>query len=91
MKKTITTLALMASSQALAFPAPHNPSYTQTYCLKTYVQRDHSLVGTCDETENNRRQNRKLLANGCAARQVALELIGPNKIESCLPPGVVQL
>ncbi len=97
MKKTIATLAILATSNAMAFMPPHggiNPVITKV-CLGVvaHQQADGQEVryATCDETDNNLQLKRELLDNECAAGQVALTIRGDSPIKSCLPPGVVQL
>ncbi|RYZ91588.1 MAG: hypothetical protein EOP06_06650 [Proteobacteria bacterium] len=95
MKKTIAALALFASSNAMAMPQMPNPNAPKpvisNVCLSTYTHQDGAVSGGCDETFNNQREKRPLLANGCAAEQVALSFVGESTINSCMPPGMAQL
>lgn len=93
MKKTIASLAILASTQsAVAMIGPHDPNAPQPeinkVCLKTYSLGDGSKVGSCDATSINKG---RLLANGCKVGQVAITIVGANPISACLPPGFAQL
>ncbi len=95
MKKTIAAVALLASSGALALVGPRDPNLPppkfSKICLRTYVESDGSVLGTCDESNNNQRGGKTLLKNGCAEGQVGLTVLGNSPVTSCMPPGVVQL
>lgn len=85
MKKTIATLALMASTttSAFAMPMPRDPNepaptppVIRTICLNTYEKfKDGSLeVGSCDMVDvNERDENGKTKKNGCPKGQVAIK------------------
>ncbi|OQW46602.1 MAG: hypothetical protein A4S09_05325 [Proteobacteria bacterium SG_bin7] len=94
MKKTISAIALLATSNSMAMPAPHTgpkPVYVKV-CLATHVsQKDGSIWGGCDESRNNVVEKRQLLENGCAEGQVALTFKDKSPIQACFPPGMVQL
>ena len=94
MKKTIAAIAMIASANAVAFAPPGlggpAPKVTKV-CLSTHPLRDESIVAGCDESANNIREERKILENGCAAQQVALTVLGDSPVNSCMPPGAVQL
>lgn len=90
MKKTIATLAILASANAYALRGPGGPEH-ETVCLKTYKLSDKSIqAGSCDESRNNASQDRELMENGCAKGQVAVS-VEVDTISSCMPPGAVQL
>jgi hypothetical protein len=100
MKKSITAIALAASStSAFAMIEPNDGAERKTYCVSTYEADDGSqYVSQCDETENNKRENRPLLQNGCAEGQAAIGGVKRRsekkfdiEISACLPPNVVQL
>lgn len=96
MKKTITTLAMLASaSSASALIAPPNGQEPQlkTICLDVVaVSKDESLIaGSCDQAANNEYLRKPINANGCADDQVAIKTYGDVVVSSCLPPGAVQL
>jgi hypothetical protein len=76
-KSTIALGALAASlsasqANALVIDMPGAKWETKTICLQTEDKGDGSLTSSCDQSENNAANNRPLLANGCAAGQVAL-------------------
>jgi len=98
MKKSIASLAMLVSaSSALSMPLPRNPNapepQVKTICINSYVDStDGSLTAaTCDQSENNKVLQRKLLANGCAESQVAIKTYGNVAIEACMPAGMIQL
>jgi hypothetical protein len=98
MRKTITVLAITASSSsAFALRAP--TVETINYCLNTF-QNDSgaTFAGTCDQSANNTTKQVPLLENGCAAGQISLEASkyqGSKEfsivIYPCLPPNIAQL
>jgi len=98
MKKTITSLALIASAaNAYALPMPPRPGQPlppppveRTICLSQYnTASDGSpFVGGCDESERNQMFGEELLENGCAKHQVAIKTTSL-KIRSC--PSAAQL
>jgi len=97
MKKTISAVALMASStSAFALMAP--PTQTKTICLDVYENEDGvKYAGTCDQAKNNQILGATILENGCAEDQIALtsrKYQGGSwdiSIRACMPPNVVQL
>lgn len=96
MKKTIAAIAMIVSSNAaLAMPVPRDPNAPapkiSSVCLSTYTEHDGSKDAGCDESYNNKSENKKVLVNGCATGQIALQFIGESPIEACMPPGVAQL
>lgn len=93
MKKTITSVALMvASTQAMAFYPGQLENKTVCLSSKIYKYEDGSkAIGNCDETNNNKDQNKQIKQNGCADGQIALTVHKDTAIQSCMPPGVVQL
>jgi hypothetical protein len=93
MKKTIALMAILATStsaHALVRPDP-NPKPARKICLSLHQAQDKSLIGGCDEAQNNVNRGRTLLHNGCAAGQVAIITTRIVQIESCMPPGIAQL
>ena len=94
MKKTIASLAILASAQAaLSMPVPRDPNAPQPkinhVCLKTYGTKDGSKIATCDASYIN--DGKTLLANGCAKDQIELTIVGDSPIMACMPPGMAQL
>ncbi|MEQ1875164.1 MAG: hypothetical protein ABL958_00870 [Bdellovibrionia bacterium] len=91
MKKTIAIAAILAvAPSAFALRGPDQRP-VQTACVRTYNFQDGSKVAGCNEANNNQRENKTLLQNGCAAGQVAIKSTRTISIESCLPAGVAQL
>lgn len=95
MKKTIATLAILASASANALmpgPGAHVPERpeTKTACIEVYEgYSDGSLItGTCDATMKNEMYSKQLMENGCAKGQAAMQVV-ENQIKSC--PTYVQL
>jgi hypothetical protein len=104
MKKTIATVAILASTslvQALAMPEPSRGGAKKAgtvepsphiICIRTSLAGDKSqMLGSCDETENNIKAKAKLQVNGCAAGQGAISTFANLNIPKCMPAGVVQL
>lgn len=95
MKKTIATIALLvSSSQAMALIGPGRDNKFTTICVKTRALEDGSKVATCDATEinQNAKKKKKLMQNDCPAGQISLTVEGEiSPLDSCLPPGAVQL
>ncbi|WP_141735035.1 hypothetical protein [Oligoflexus tunisiensis] len=96
-KKSVTALALTASSSAFALMRP--PVETKTICLDMYESAEGAAyAGTCDQSDNNETLKKKILENGCAEGQLAMTAQKWDKrgefypsIHSCLPPNVAQL
>ena len=94
MKKTIASLAILASANANALIAPYPDNERpeiKTVCLYVHqhTEADGSgYVGSCDETEKNKMSRREILANGCAEGQVAMKV---TKVEVRSCPTYVQL
>ncbi len=97
MKKTIATLAILASS-TVAFSMPQMPDPNapkpklRTICLNSYTARDGSIdLSSCDSSANNRNDGEKLNDNGCADGQASIRTYSKIAISSCMPTGMVQL
>lgn len=91
MKKTIASLALLASTTsafALIGPGGQAAPEPKTYCLSLYESEDGAYVGDCDNTQANVRAKRVINANGCADGQAAMQTTRV-QIRSC--PTFVQL
>ncbi len=99
MKKTIAVLAMMASSNALAIVGPEVPNQPEPQVSKVCFQISSFKIdgnkvlysASCDETRNNESDKRPILANGCAKNQVSMTFEGASPVESCHPPGFIQL
>lgn len=77
MKKTITSLAILASaSSAFALVGPGGPGNhpkPKNVCLSHSVgNQGEAYVGDCDQSQMNRLRKLPLLANGCAVNQASL-------------------
>ncbi len=76
MKKSITAMALLASAtsaHALVGPGTGPVPTPNVACVAVSYDADGSLhAADCDETRNNKRLGRKLLANGCAEDQARI-------------------
>ncbi len=92
MKKTITSLALLASAtsaQALIGPGGPRPVYN-TYCLSNYETQDGQIyAGDCDLKDQNKRSGVEITETGCAEDQVAIVTVKKLNIKAC--PTFVQL
>jgi len=78
MKKTIASLALLASTTsafALIGPGGQAGPTPKTYCLSLYESEDGTYVGDCDQSKINLRSKRPVNANGCADGQAALQSV----------------
>ena len=93
MKKTITSMALLvASAQAMALVPVQIEKKTVCLNSKVYKYEDGSkVIGSCDETNNNIHLKKEIKQNGCAEGQTALSVTKQTAIQSCMPPGVIQL
>lgn len=75
MKKTISAVALLASSASYAKPLPADSVEFRTLCLPSYENAEGVLVAqVCDETKNNEdpKLNREVTASGCTADQIVV-------------------
>lgn len=87
----ISTLALVASTQAMALIGPNPGREAHKACLTiTEDGADGMYAGNCDETNNNKRAGKTILENGCAQGQAALTTF-EIKLPACRDPRVVQL
>lgn len=98
MKKSIASVALLVSaSSALAIPVYRPPGtpvpQPKTVCLDIYrsLEDGSTVVGSCDESQNNKIQEKELQKNGCAEDQVAIYTFDTKLIDACMPAGMVQL
>ncbi|MCB0393036.1 MAG: hypothetical protein KDD25_00670 [Bdellovibrionales bacterium] len=86
-KKTIAALAITAaSSNAVAMRWPGSQDYeNKTVCLSSYTDSNGLLYsGDCDNTANNVKFDKEILANGCAEKQSAL---ATNRTRAVFPDG----
>lgn len=95
MKKTIATIAMLASTQSFAMLPPPNPNAPKpvyvTACVTVYAQKDGAKYGGCDSSHNNQITGAKLTSSGCTDKQVALQFLDKSPIEACMPAGFAQL
>ena len=94
MKKSIAALALLAAAtQAHSEPQPRTKAYPVTkVCIQTVKGADGSETATCNADNLNTSGKAKLLQNTCAKGQVLMMVTdAPSPLDSCMPPGVVQL
>ena len=97
MKKSVTLLALAASSSsAFALIGPARLP-TKVLCIETNESDDGALFGrTCDMTQRNRTEQKVILSNGCAEGQVSILSVKQAAkwtidLNPCLPPNLAQL
>ena len=93
MKKTIATTLLIVSSMSVhAETIMKEQKEFTTMCLQSYTLSDSSIsLMDCDSTQNNKTEKLKLAQNGCAKDQVAIRVLKTKVMDSCYPPGLVQL
>jgi hypothetical protein len=89
MKKTIASVALLASSSTFALIGPGPRPEPKTVCLNVYEESNGVMyAGDCDQTRANQVYKRTILQNGCADGQAAIRSYDI-KIKAC--PTYVQL
>ena len=105
MNKTITSAALIASAAsafAIVGPLPgvgervlHQDFQVKQqeqkfYCLNIFETAEGSkLLGSCDESVNNKRFGAEVDEQGCTENQAALSITQNINIQAC--PGFIQL
>lgn len=94
-KLSISSIALMVSSQAFALIGPIDPTNPipepHKACIGIYKASDKTqYAGNCDETSNNLKFGKKLLVNGCTKDQAFFSDYEV-QLSPCPDPRIVQL